>query len=123
MASGDTRTGDNTERFTEPNLLPVFTETEGDLIVTLLPRFNRGRVQWAIQLASSETEQVEYESNEGITDAAVTEFSISTAEQERLNRLRKFARRNVDLQPVLANRTRQEFELSELETVMGDWTP
>lgn len=123
MASDVTERDDGVERFTGPELLPVFVEKEAELTFRLLPRFDTGRIQWSIQIVPPGTERPEYESSDGITDSAVEMYDLSTADQERLNRLRKFARRNIDLGPVLANRTRAEFDLVDLETVMGDWTP
>jgi hypothetical protein len=123
MASDTTPNETEIDRFTGSDLLPVFIESGEELTFILLPRFDTGRIQWAIQIVPPGAQHPEYESSDGITDTAVEEFGLSTAEQERLNRLRKFARRNIDLGPVLGNRTRTEFDLAELETVMGDWTP
>lgn len=123
MASDDIESADALERFTGPELLPVFIEEQETLTFRLLPRFDTGRIQWAIQIVPLGAEHPEYESNDGITDSAVEMYDLSGADQERLNRLRKFARRNIDLGPVLANRSRMEFDLVDLETVMGDWTP
>lgn len=123
MVSNNVTIDDGIERFTGPDVLPVFVEGREELTFRLLPRFDTGRIQWAIQIVPPGMEHPEYESSDGITDAAVEAFDLSAAEQERLNRVRKFARRNIDLGPVLANRTRTEFALTDLETVMGEWTP
>jgi hypothetical protein len=123
MASDVTEGNDGIERFTGPELLPVFVEKDEGLTFRLLPRFDTGRIQGAIQIVPPGAKHPEYESNNGITDSAVEQYGLSVPDQDRLNRLRKFARRNIDLGPVLANRTRTEFDLADLETVMGDWTP
>lgn len=106
------------ESYIEPDTLPVFTVTHQGYTYTIAPRFNRGRLRWAVRV--SEGELVRYENIRGLTDEIAEEVDIDESFKERINTARTFVHRNVGQLPVQGNRTLVEYPLSEVETLMEE---
>lgn len=103
------------ERYVGPDSLPVFVEEHGDLEFRVAPRFNHGKLRWAVRL--SQGSRILFEDVNGLTESAAERFEIPEDQRERLNDLRKFVHRSFPAQPVKGNRDLVEYPLAEVEAI------
>jgi len=105
--------------FVEPDSLPVFVEEHGDQQFRIAPRFNHGRLRWAVRV--NEGSRVLYEDVRGLDEEAAERFDVGEDTRERINADRKFVHRRFPNLPVKGNRRLVEHPLAEVEAIMEEW--
>lgn len=108
------------DQYVEPDALPVFVEDRDDWEVHIAPRFNHGRLRWAVRLKDGD--RVLYEDVTGFDEEAAERFDIDREECERYNDLRQFVHRKFPDLPVKGNRRLVEYPLADVESVRDEWT-
>lgn len=107
------------EQFIEPDSLPVFREERDGLEYRIAPRFNHGKLRWAVRVTDGG--RVLYEDISGLTEDAAENFGVDTEFRERLNDLRKFVHRKFPQLPVKGNRQLVEYPLEDIAAVRDEW--
>jgi len=104
--------------FLEPDTLPVFVERDGETEFRIAPRFDHGRLRWAVRV--TEGTRILYDDVKGLSDEAAARFGVDEALRERLNDDRKFVHRKFPRLPVKGNRELVEYPLADVEAVKAD---
>ena len=107
------------QAFIEPDSLPVFVEERGDREFRIAPRFNHGKLRWAVRV--NEGSRIMYEDVNGLTADAADRFGVNDELRERLNDDRKFVHRKFPNLPVKGNRQLIEYPLSDIEVIKENW--
>lgn len=107
------------EVFIEPDSLPVFVEERDGFEYRIAPRFNHGKLRWAVRV--TEGNRVRYEDITGLTEDAAAEFGVDASFREQLNDLRKFVHRKFPQLPVQGNRQLIEYPLADAAALKDDW--
>lgn len=107
------------ETFIEPDSLPVFIAERDGLEYRIMPRFNRGKLRWAVRV--TEGGRIRYEDITGLSEDAAAEFGVDSAFREQLNDLRQFVNRTFPQLPVKGNRKLVEYPLADIAAVADEW--
>lgn len=107
------------DAFIEPDSLPVFVEERDGKEFRIAPRFNHGRLRWAVRV--NEGSRILYEDVNGLSADAAERFGVDDEMRDRLNDDRKFVHRKFPDLPVKGNRQLLEYPLSDVEAIRETW--
>lgn len=104
----------------EVEALSTFSEQEGPLSIRILPVIEGGQTDWRVLIYMSGTQGPVYQSRDGLTDIAASEFGISSRLQGRINDALAYAKDELEVPDGLGDQKRQKRSLHELEVMMGE---
>lgn len=104
--------------YLEPDTLPVFVEHRGDREFRIAPRFDHGRLRWAVRV--TEGTRILYDDVKGLDADAAERFGVDESLQERLNEDRKFVHRRFPRIPVQGNRELIEYPLDAVDDLRAE---
>lgn len=119
MVSDETSEDSPFDAFIEPDSLPVFVESDSDREFRIAPRFNHGRLRWAVRI--TEGSRILYEDIQGLSEDAAERFDVDDTNRERLNDDRQFVHRKFPDLPVKGNRDLVEYPLEDVERIKAEW--
>lgn len=104
----------------EVEALSTFSEQEGPLTFKIIPVIQGGQTDWRIVCYMRGVQGTVYQSRDGLTDGARSEFGISPMLQDRINEALRYAKENLEVPPALGDQKRQKRSLHELELLMEE---
>lgn len=104
----------------ETEALATFSEQDGPLSFRILPVIEGGATDWRILVYMRGVQGPVYQSRDGLTDGAASEFGISSRLQERVNDALQYAKDNLEVPEELGDQKRAKRTLNELEAMMGE---
>lgn len=105
--------------FLEPDTLPVFVERWDDREFRIAPRFDHGRLRWAVRVTKGT--RILYDDVKGLDADAAERFDVDEPLRERLNEDRKFVHRRFPRIPVQGNRELVEYPLETVDELVAQW--
>lgn len=104
----------------EVEALATFSEQEGPLSFRIIPVIQGSQTDWRILVYMQGAQGPVYQSREGLTDGAATQFGISNRLQDRINSALSYAKEELNVPEELGEQKRAKRSLHDLEVMMGE---